>query len=86
MPEVDTIRASSKKLSNVGLRTKNVGGYANNSDCGLNAWFTINKIGRIMRTENEIRIMKNGSCPLWKRSGLICVPKNLDAMLIHISQ
>jgi hypothetical protein len=37
MPEPLEIRANSVKLLTVGFLTKNAGGYANNSEMGLNA-------------------------------------------------
>jgi hypothetical protein len=43
--------SNKRKFSIVGCFTKKVGGYANSSVNGLKALFTINTIGRIIKTE-----------------------------------
>jgi hypothetical protein len=74
MPESDTILNNSRKLSIVGLITKNRGGYANNSSSGLKAVATIYKIGKLMIMAKGTNTTKNFIWLLSYFVGLIFVP------------
>ena len=73
-PDALTIRDNSAKLSNVGLLTKNFGGYMKSSLCGLKAWLMIKIMGNNIKSEKGIRKAKKGIWLLWKLVGLIFVP------------
>lgn len=55
IPDALDMRANSVKLFTVGFLTKNAGGYANNSEMGLNAWLMMNKIGNNIKIDSGIK-------------------------------
>jgi len=57
IPEIDIFEIKSEKFLKVGFVTKNLGGYANISSGGLNAFEKIKTMGNNIKTIKGNRIM-----------------------------